>query len=169
VEKAPHPLRWLEQDGDAVREDEGLYQWLERSGDSCLLLLQGRGGEIRLRLTREQALSAGALRSILGALRESGAEGNEAGRLILDGVMARRRAIERLCGLGRELDDSAFDEDVWRKTLGQLSLDEVYTQLRTFEIRFDQKYPPQPVSEPEPLHEHAEGSRAETALSIVMD
>ncbi|MCL4695239.1 MAG: hypothetical protein KJ060_22340, partial [Candidatus Hydrogenedentes bacterium] len=52
-----------------------------------------------------------------------------------------------------ELDGPSFDDTLWRRTLAQLSLDEIHVHLRAYETRFDQKYPPAPVSRPEPLHE----------------
>lgn len=93
-------------------------------------------------------------------------EPSRAGALIADGATARLRATERLCGLGRELDGDAFDDAVWRKTLSSLTLEEIHGQLRSFEVRFDLKYPPMPVSRPD----HAQGaSRSEDALAIVRE
>jgi hypothetical protein len=76
--------------------------------------------------------------------------------------------------LGRELDGSAFDDSVWRRVLAGLSLDEIHSQLRAFEVRFDQKYPPSPVSRPEKLRDaDAEDSagttRAEGAMAIARE
>jgi len=172
--KAPHPLQWLDQDGDAVREDAGVYQWLEYSAGGGVLLLAGNAGTKRLHVSREQGLPARYVRSICEALAECGAGTDQAGRLILDGMAARRRAVARLCGLGRELDGDAFDEAVCRRALSGLSLDEVHGQLRAYEVRFDRKYPPRAVSRAERLPEEGggEGSaqvRAAQAFSIVRE
>ncbi len=170
TEKGPHPIRWLEQDGDAVREDAGLYTWLERSSDRRVLLLKGGHKTRLLRLEQEPGLPPRVVRSICAALKESGLsveQAGDVGRLVRDGLTARQRAVERLCGLGRELDESAFDETVWRKALSALTLEEVHTQLRTFEIRFDEKYPPEPVSRPERLPASDGEARETTALAIL--
>ena len=80
---------------------------------------------------------------------------------------SRQIAVERLCGLGRELDGAVFDEAVWRKTLRGLSLDEIHRQLHAYEVRFDRKYPPQSVSRPERLPEDKEEGRAGAAMAIL--
>jgi len=153
-----------------VREDGGVYAWLERSADGGVLVLEGQAGVLRqVRVRREPGLPAHEVRAILVALEAYGVEAADAGSLIADGVTARRRAIERLCGLGRELDGSAFDEAVMRKTLSQLTLEEVHAQLRAYEVRFDQKYPPQPVSRPERLPDEAVTERADAAMAIVRE
>ena len=170
TEKGPHPVQWLEQDGDAVREDAGAYAWLERGPEGGVLVLQGQGGAVRrLEVRRESGLPGavvGAIREVLEAHR---VEPQEAAELIADGVAARQRAIGRFCGLGRELDGSAFDEPVWRKTLAGLTLDEIHTQLRAYEVRFDRKYPPQRVSRPERLPSAADEERTGAARAIVRD
>jgi hypothetical protein len=83
-----------------------------------------------------------------------------------DGALARQRAIERFCGLGRELDAEAFDPAVWRKTLAGLTLEEIQAHLRTYEVRFDRVYPPAPVSRPERLADDG-SQRASVALGIL--
>ena len=50
-----------------------------------------------------------------------------------------------------------FSEEIWRKCLSVLALEEIRSQLEVFERRFDVKYPPLPVSQPEPLDETDEG------------
>ena len=167
VEKAPHPLRWLEEDGDAVREDAGQYFWEHRGADGGTLVLLGERGPVRIRLARQPDVTPGAVREIYAALDAVQADARNAASLIRDGAMARDRAIERLCGLGRELDGRTFEESVWRKTVSGLTLDEIHAQLRAFEVRFDALYPPQPVSRPEALPEMESGSRSEAALSIL--
>jgi len=170
TEKAPHPLCWLDQDGEAVREDAGAYAWLERDGAGGVLLLQGRSGEpIRCRVARHAGLPARVVRDVVDALAESGVRNTEAARAVRDGLTARRRAVERLCGLGRELDGAAFDEAVWRKALEGLSLEEIHGQLRAFEVRFDAKYPPQPVSRPERLPDDEADARGDEALAIARE
>ena len=169
TEKAPHPLRWLDHDGDAVRLDAGDYAWERRDQDGGVLLLQGRDGPKRIRVEREPGIPARAARAIKEQLDSIDAPASDAAGLIGDGAVARQRAIQRLCGLGRELDGSAFDETVWRKTLAGLSLDEIHVQLRSFEVRFDLRYPPQSVSRPEVLDDERGESRSDAALSILRD
>ena len=171
TEKAPHPVRWLEQDGDAVRVDAGVYAWFERGPGRRGILLRGRNGVGRVRLERAAAPDVAAIRGICEALEEHHAAAEDAAGLIRDGVAARRRGIERFCGLGRELDGGAFDAAVWRRTLERLSLEEIHAQLRAYEVRFDQKYPPAPVSRPETLPPTGSGAedRAEMAISIARE
>ena len=172
--KAPHPMTWLERDGDAVREDAGTYAWVERGRDRAVLLLRGRIGMQRICLEREEGLPANVVRTVRDALTACGAEIEAAARLIADGAAARTRAIERLCGLGRELDNTTFEEGVWRRALSGLSLEEIHAQLRAFEVRFDAKYPPQPVSHQERLpelesEEGGNGMRVVSARAIARD
>ncbi|MDX9972713.1 MAG: hypothetical protein RBU21_06980 [FCB group bacterium] len=169
TEKMPHPAQWLEQDGEAARADEGLYAWVERDADRRELILWGRQGDRTVRFTRETGLPPLAQRDIRRTLEEAGAAPARAAQLVADGLTARRRASERLCGLGRELDGEAFDEALWRKSIEGLSLDEIHAQLRAYELRFDLKYPPQPVSQPEPLSPEGETGRAADVLSILRD
>ena len=163
TEKAPHPLHWLEQDGDAVRVDSGSYGWIGRDSERGELLLCGEHGDIVLVVERVPGPAPEAIRRICEALSECGAEPGDAGRLVRDGATARTRAVERLCGLGREVDGPTFDESLCRKMLQGLSLDEIHAHLRTFEVRFDRKYPPQPVSKPESLSE----DRMDAAMTIL--
>lgn len=169
VEKPPHPLHWLDGDGDAIREDAGVYTWLERGTDRRRLLLDGRGGPRTLLFERVPALSPRCARAVCEALAEVGAAAVDGGRLIRDGAAARRHAVARFCGLGRELDGSAFDEKVWRKALDTLSLDEIHDQLRAYEVRFDLRYPPEPVSRPERLPDDARDERMDVAMTILRD
>ncbi|MCC6144863.1 MAG: hypothetical protein IT368_13740 [Candidatus Hydrogenedentes bacterium] len=87
------------------------------------------------------------------------------GALVEDGLTARRRALARFCGLGKELDGATFDEAAWRATLEHVSLDTIHQHLRAYEVRFDQKYPPAPTSQPEPLDfEEARTAKAQAIL-----
>lgn len=169
TEKSPHPLSWLDDDGDAVREDSGVYAWEHLGSEGGTVLLHGRDGLRRVRIEREFGISARDARAVVEALSSCGAVSSDAAGLIADGTAARTRAVERLCGLGRELDGNAFDDAVWRKTLSGLTLDEIHGQLRAFEVRFDVKFPPQPVSVPEVLPEAEGASRFDVAMSIVRD
>jgi len=169
TEKAPHSARWLDHDGAAERVDAGTYAWIERGPDRRVMVLRGRDGARQVRIERQEAFGVDAARAICGALDRSGADVRDAARLIEDGVTARRRALGRLCGLGQELDGSAFDAEVWRKTLGPMSLDEIQAQLRAYEVRFDRKYPASPVSRPEKLGDGDSGDRAATAITIARD
>jgi hypothetical protein len=165
-EKPPHPLRWLDVDGDALREDGGSYAWLARDRDSVSLRLMGADGCWRVDATRQPGLRPAVVRSVTEALRSAECLESDAAQLVLDGIAARDRATARLCGLGRELDGGAFDESAWRKSLRGLSLDEIHAQLRAFEVRFDAKYPPAPVSRPERLPEDGEVNRLDVARAI---
>jgi hypothetical protein len=169
VEKAPHPLAWLERDGEAVREDEGWYWWLERKRDRRVVLLRGIDGDRAVRLVREPGLPPRVASELLAALKAVDARPEDDARLVADGLTARRRALERLCGLGRELDGEAFDETFWRRTAAGLTLDELHGQLRAYEVRFDLKYPPQPASRPEPLPDETDGTRRDAVLTILRE
>lgn len=168
TEKAPHALRWLDCDADAECVDAGLYMLQNRpGGDTRTLLLKGHGGVRQLTVERVPGLPASVARDVVNTLRENNAQAVDAAQLVRDGMAARRRAVERLCGLGRELDGNAFDAASWRTLLAGLSLDEIHAQLRAYEVRFDQKYPPSAVSRPERLQE--EQARTGPALSIARE
>lgn len=169
TEKAPHPVRWLEDDGDAVRMDAGEYAWSRSGRDGGDLLLFGSDGCRCVSVSRAEELPVDAARAIADAIREHEMEPSQVAALIVDGATARKRATERLCGLGRELDGDAFDDVVWRKTLSGLTLEEIHGQLRSFEVRFDVKHPPLPVSRPEASEDGVEGTRSVQALAIVRD
>ncbi|MCC6489011.1 MAG: hypothetical protein IT364_16040 [Candidatus Hydrogenedentes bacterium] len=169
TEKAPHDRRWLEQHGDAECVDAGLYRWAEQRPDARALLLMGRNADRMIRIERAEGLNPSTVRAVRDALSACNVEAAHAAQLITDGVTARTRAIERVCGLGRELDGSAFDDGLWRRTLAQLSLDEIHVHLRALELRFDAKYPPSPVSRPEPLPSREAGRHAERALTILRE
>lgn len=168
TEKAPHPLRWLEDDEGAQRVDAGEYMWARQGLDGGALILRGADGCKRVSIERAPELPVADARAIAETLWDLAVTPSEAAQLIEDGMTARKRASERLCGLGRELDGDAFEERVWRKALEGLSLDEVHQQLRAFETRFDAKYPPQPVSRPA-SEDDASGERSEAALAIVRE
>ncbi len=167
TEKARHPVAWLDNDGDATRLDSGEYGWLERGQNGGTLLLEGHDGCREVRVTREVTLDTRDAREIVVALRDCGALGTAAAGLISDGAVARERAVQRLCGLGRELDGNAFDEAVWRKTLRGLTLDEIHAQLRGFELRFDRAYPAEATSQAEQLPEEEVNARAGMVMSIL--
>jgi hypothetical protein len=168
TEKAPHALRWLECDADAECVDAGVYMMQNRrDAGARTLLLKGLGGVKRLTAERISGLPATVARDVVDTLRENNAQPSDAARLVRDGLAARRRAAERLCGLGRELDGNAFDAASWRTLLAGLSLDEIHAQLRAYEVRFDQKYPPSPSSRPERLQD--EPAHTGAALSIARE
>lgn len=169
TEKAPHSIRWLDQNGDAICEDAGTYAWIRRETDSGEIELHGHRGVRRVRVDRVAGLPAHCVREICGAIAAQGVSAEAAAGLIRDGHLARRRAIARLCGLGRELDGSGFDETVWRKMLDTRSLQEIHAHLEGYEVRFDRRYPPQPVSRPEPLPEEGTSGRHERVLAILQD
>ena len=145
-EKAPHPLRWLEQDGDAERVDAGTYRWEACETGVKALVLEGRGQTQRLAFEQVAGLPVSAVRLLLAVMRMHEVDAEALGALASDGVAARQRAVARFCGLGRELEGDAFDEQLWRNTMTGLSLRGIHQHLEGMEVRFDQKYPPQPVS-----------------------
>ncbi|MBX7259069.1 MAG: hypothetical protein K1Y02_22090 [Candidatus Hydrogenedentes bacterium] len=167
TEKAPHSLEWLDRDGDALRQDAGTFCWIERDTDERAVLLCGAAGARIVRATRQPGLSPNTINEVRSALALAKAAESDVAKLITDGASARRRAIERLCGLGRELDGDAFDVDTWRKSLAALSLEDIHTHLRAFEVRFDNKYPPTPVSKPERLRDDEPSHRRGDALAIL--
>jgi hypothetical protein len=168
TEKAPHPPDWLDQDGDAIREDEGNYRWLSHTDDGGELILCSQQGTRHIRVEREEKLSPSMVRDLLEVLRKSNVSPEKAAALITDGLVARRHAVERFCGLGRELDGSAFEEQTWRVTLASRSLADIQQHLRAYEVRFDQKFPPQSTSQPETLAEVDSEVRSGHALDICM-
>ncbi|MFM1920469.1 MAG: hypothetical protein RLZZ303_2103 [Candidatus Hydrogenedentota bacterium] len=159
TEKLPHPLAWLEQDGDAVREDAGVYAVPRQTPELREVELRGSAGTCVVRFERECSLDAASAREVALALRDTRSTPQDAGQLLRDGAAARAQALRRLCALGRELDGAVFDESRWRRMLSGLSLEELHGELRSFEARFDARYPPQPVSQPEPLEDDAGMSR----------
>lgn len=168
VEKGSHPTRWLDQDGEMVRVDAGTYTWLTHEDGHKRLVLRGKRGEHIIDATLQEGLPARVRGQVCRMLDELKADAGEAPRLIEDGVKARRRLVQRLCGLGRELDGDGFDEGAWRKALANLSLDEVQRHLHAFELRFDRKYPPHPTSRPEQLpDDEPVTSRAKGAMAII--
>ena len=169
TEKAPHPVRWLDHDGDACRVDAGTYAWARSDPNGGELILFGSDGCRSVTVSRAEELPVDAARAIADTIREHEVEPSNVPALIVDGATARQRATERLCGLGRELDGEAFDDVVWRKTLSGLTLEEIHGQLRSFELRFDVKHPPLPVSRPDSDGDGIEGTRSDQALAIVRD
>ena len=57
-------IDWLEQDGDAVREDAGEYVWLRREEGVRELELRGRAGVRRVVVERVAGLSPCCVRSV---------------------------------------------------------------------------------------------------------
>jgi len=166
TEKPPHPLRWLDDDGEATRIDCGDYAVEEWGRDGGAIVLRGSNGSMRIVMTRARELVACVAQRIADVLHDRNVRPADAPALITDGLEARSRAIHRLCGLGRELDGDAFEETLWRKTLNSLTLGEIHQQLRAFEVRFDQKYPPLPVSHAET---EDDAPRAHEAMAIARE
>lgn len=146
TEKMPHPVRWLDQDGDSVRVDGGEYSWLSRGDEGSMLLLSGERETYCVHVMREEGLSPSVVRDVTEALRGCGATGADLVGLLQDGQLARQRTEARLLGLGRELDGARFDLAVWQRTLKGMRLEGLYEHLRAFEARFDALYPPVSVS-----------------------
>lgn len=151
--KAPHPRHWLDQDGDAVRQDGGTYFWESREGTGGALILRGSRDTLRVRVEPVGGLNAGELGAVRAAAEKLGVALGDLPALAEDGAIARERAIARVCGLGRELDGDAFDNGLWQKTLAGERLGAIQQYLHTLEVRFDRKYPPQPVSRPDRLED----------------
>lgn len=167
TEKAPHPMTWLDEDRDAVREDCGTYVWRERSGAGGTVVLYGRSGTRVVKAVRAPDVLPETVRAIQEVVEETGIDFRSVPSFVRDGLEARRRAVERLCGLASELDGSAFDEAAWRGTLDHLTLGEIHGQLRAYEVRFDKKYPPQPISQPEPLADEGQAERWDEVMEIL--
>lgn len=146
--KAPHPLHWLDQDGDAVREDGGTYFWESGDASGGALVLCGVRDTVRVCVEPVAGVSARDLASVRAAAEALGMGVGELAGLAEDGAVARERALARYCGLGRELDGAGFDDGLWRKTLKGQRLGVIQQYLHALEVRFDRKYPPSPVSVP---------------------
>lgn len=173
TEKMPHPTRWLEEDGDARREDAGVYAWRERGAEARELTLYGREGAVTLRFERAAAPPVDSIRALAGLARthQQPLDGLEV--LAADGLTARRNAIARFCGLSRELDGDGFDEDGWRRLLNGMTLSEINERLAKVETRHDLRHPPEPASRPEPLPSEAaraaEAERFGRAMRIAQE
>lgn len=166
TEKMPHPLHWLEGGGAAERVDAGAYAWVERGAQRRVLLLQGEQGTRRITAERVDGFDPAAAAAIAATMERARVPLDQLPRLAEDGATARRRAMARLLGLGRELDGDAFDPDLARRMLEGRPLDEIHAHLRAYEARFDALHPPQPLSRPETFDETTE-TRADEALAIL--
>jgi hypothetical protein len=167
--KTPHAMRWLDCDCDLTRVDSGAYSWLVQTSNRRVLVLHGEHATTRIDARANEWATPRVLGEIAGLSRECDVSSSDLKQLLADGVVSRKRAIERLCALGRELDGFAFDDMAWRKLLCKLSLNEINGHLRAYEARFDAKYPPTPVSQPEPLDEEVANPRRELAIAILKD
>jgi hypothetical protein len=168
--KAPHPLSWLTQDGDAVREDDGTHFWESGDAGGGMLVLCGARQPVRVAVAPETGVSAQELATLRSTAEELGVGLGGLAALAADGCSARGRAISRFCGLGRELDGASFDEGLWRQTLAGERLEVVQQYLHALEVRFDRKYPPSPVSVSGPLPPEGSGvagADSERAMGIL--
>lgn len=168
--KAPHPLQWLAQDGEAVREDGGTYHWERGDASGGVLVLSGQRQTTRITVEPIGGLEAGVMGALRAAAENLGVKPGELAGLAEDGRVARERAIARYCGLGRELDGNSFDDAWWRGTLAGQRLSVIQQQLHSLEVRFDKKYPPLPVSVPVALEDEGELAGvggAERAMGIL--
>jgi len=168
----PQDSVWLaEQDAtECAVVEEGTYRDAGEVEGRRRLEFSGRvlDGEFEFRAvcdTSTVAALAEAIREELGATLGP-QEVREFVAAARDGRVARRRAVERLCGLGRELDGDAFDGRLWRRMLDGLSLSEIHRQIARFERRFDEKYPPQPVSRSASMPED-DSDRRKIAMAIL--
>ena len=177
--KRIHPKRWLDvdEDGCAV-EDSGTYRWLSAGVDRRIATFEGKqfSGTYTFSRANERTTSVLApyrelLRLIENELGLDVGRAEDLAQLLeraRDGDTARKRAVERLCALGRELDGESFDEMTWRDTLRNLSLAEIHTHLRSFERRFDEKYPPLAATKRERL-ESEDRQRTRIAACILSE
>jgi hypothetical protein len=160
--KRIHPIRWLDVDEEGCSlEDSGTYTWVTKSGTRALIAFRGEQLAGVYSVTRQQGdrkSPADEYDESVAFIREKCGldlgRMDDAAELVArahDGDTARKRAVERLCALGRQLDGDSFDEQMWRKTLGGLSLREIHGHLRPFERRFDERHPPVPVTRQERL------------------
>ncbi len=154
TEKSPHPVDWI--DVEAGRIDHGTYTWIDRGDDRRALVLRGANTSHAVAFEPVALFTTRQARAIANTLAAIEADVNDAPSLIADGAVARRRAVARFTGLGRELDGDAFDSTVWTRALTHLSLDEIHRQLGALEARFDAKYPPVPTSVAEALDTNPE-------------
>jgi len=169
--KRMHPRKWLDvnEEGCFV-EDVGRYRWLERSADRGVGVFGGGQFAGRYVFTRRK-LSEEPVSLIGKELGYDVAVAEDAAQFLArarDGETARKRAVERLCALGRELDGDSFDEKMWRSTLSHLLLKEIHGHLRSFERRYDEKHPPVPVTKREKLESDNRG-RERVAAGILSD
>lgn len=168
--KRPHPAAWLDEDGGAVRLDEGRCGPGAAAEDRVTVLLCGRAETRRVVLRAESPLPVASVRALAETAREHRLAPEALPGLVRDGVEARDRAVARLCALGRELDGPSFDARAWRALLAPLGLPEIRAHLAGFEARIDRLHPPEPVSRPEPLAPDAEQpaeSRARSAFQLL--
>lgn len=168
--KAPHPLLWLSQDGEAVREDGGTYYWERGDASGGVLILCGNRSAARVTVEPVGGIPVRVIGALRAAAEKLGVALGGLADLAEDGRAARERAIARYCGLGRELDGSSFDEAWWRGMLASQRLRVIQQHLHGLEVRFDKKYPPLPVSVPVTLEDDGELAGvggAERAMSIL--
>ena len=165
-------VRLVEQDvAEYTVVDEGTYTDAGETEGRRRLVFSGRvlDGEFEFRAVCDNSTVtalAEVIREEPGAMLEPESV-EEFAAAARDGRVARRRAVERLCGLGRELDGDSFDGQLWRRMLDGLSLSEIHRQTARFERRFDEKYPPQPVSRSASLPE--EDSDRRKIVTAILD
>ena len=172
VLKPQHSADWLDHDSaECTAVDSGTYSETAMAADgSRRVVFRGRllDGEFEFRPERDEVLVAVLAETIRettdGPVGRDTAD--EVVAAVRDGRAARARAIERLCGLGRELDGDAFDQQLWRRMLAGLSLAEIHRQMARFERRFDEKYPPRPVTRSVPPPEE-DSDRRELVAGIL--
>lgn len=153
TENPPHPLVWLDDDHDAVREMDGQYVLERRDSSQCCVQLWSGSEGLELTLRRLPDISSDTVGTLAGMVQKKNIAFDALPRLVEDGLEARTRAIERFCGLSRVLDGEGFDEAGWRRLLAGMTLGEIGERLAKVEVRYDRVHPPTPVTRPEPLDE----------------
>lgn len=168
TEKMPHPVRWLEQDGDAQREMAGAFAWRRQDADCRIVALTDGDAVTEVTLKRCEGPSVSAIRALMETAHAHGQAAAALPTLLEDGLTARARAVERFCGLSRALDGDGFDETGWRRLLAGMNLREIDERLARVETRHDRAHPPSPVSRPERLdtEDTAAGARTVQAFRI---
>ena len=170
--KGLHPVAWLEVNtSDCTLVERGVYGWRQSDGDGRVLVLRGEkwSGTFAVRRDDTPQMNLDAVRRVAeacGAERFDEAVAQRIVSKMQDGESARHHAVERLCGVGREVDGERFDEELWRRSVAGLSLREIQAHVGAYEKRFDEKYPLQPVTKPEPLDVQDNGRWQEIAAML---
>ncbi|MFC1735120.1 hypothetical protein ACFL1X_03320 [Candidatus Hydrogenedentota bacterium] len=156
--KALHPLRWLDVDVDnCKRVDGGEYRIVSRQVGG--IEIEFAGDRLSGHFEAKEVISGGdgLVEGLVEELRAElevrgpdvvlpGSDADFVMVLMRDGLNARRDALERMCSLGRDLDGDAFPESFWRERQSSLSVSDMKDNLALLERRFNEKYPPRPLS-----------------------
>ncbi len=153
TEKAPHPKRWLTQDGAAERRDAGRYAWAKRGDTERTLWLEGEAGIETLTLHRERVLAPAVSSGLRAWLAAQKLEEAHLPGLAQDGQLARRTAMGRIHGLARVLEGDAFDAEALETQLRGQPLEKLLAVQQRLETRFDARLSPKPYAQAMPMPE----------------